>query len=252
HNIMGDISEFKRGQIVGACLAGASVTETASLCDVSKATVSRVMSAYHQEGRITSNRSNCGRKRKLSERDVRVLTRISVSKNSARVAHWSTEMWKNVIWSDESSFTIFSTRGRVGWRSTGSDSMLWGGFLVSCVKGVGEMTFKAGTMDATVCTRILNEKTTHSLKKLGRKGISQCDNDSKHTEKNHFMSPDLKPIQDLRIILKWSQLKRIICEEWHLANVKNDISPQICARLVSSMPRRIKSAIKKKGGHTNY
>ena len=31
---MGDIPEFKRVQIVGARLAGASVTKTASLCDV--------------------------------------------------------------------------------------------------------------------------------------------------------------------------------------------------------------------------
>uniref|UniRef100_A0A8B9HJF9 receptor protein serine/threonine kinase n=1 Tax=Astyanax mexicanus TaxID=7994 RepID=A0A8B9HJF9_ASTMX len=37
------------------------------------------MSAYHQEGPTTSNRINCGRcKRKLSERDVRVLTRIII------------------------------------------------------------------------------------------------------------------------------------------------------------------------------
>ena len=77
---MGDISEFKRGQIVGAHLAGTSVTRTASLCGVSRATGSRVRSAYHLEGQTTSNRSNCRCKRKLSERDVQVLTRIE-SKN---------------------------------------------------------------------------------------------------------------------------------------------------------------------------
>lgn len=82
---MGDTSEFTRGQIVGARLSGASVTKAADLCGVSRATVSRVTSAYIQEGRTTSNRNNCGSKRKLSERDVRVLTRI-VSKNHVTTA----------------------------------------------------------------------------------------------------------------------------------------------------------------------
>ena len=45
-HIMGDVSVFKRGQIVGAHLAGTYVTRTASLCGVLRATVSRVMSAY--------------------------------------------------------------------------------------------------------------------------------------------------------------------------------------------------------------
>jgi len=50
---MGDI-EFKRGQIYGACLAGSSVTRTASLYGVSRAMVS-IMSAYGHK--TTSNRS---------------------------------------------------------------------------------------------------------------------------------------------------------------------------------------------------
>jgi len=47
---MGDISEFKRGQIVSAYLAGSSVTRTASLCGVWSAMVSRVMLVYHNKG----------------------------------------------------------------------------------------------------------------------------------------------------------------------------------------------------------
>jgi hypothetical protein len=42
---MGDLSNLEGGQMVGAHLAGASVTKTATLLGVSRATVSKVMSA---------------------------------------------------------------------------------------------------------------------------------------------------------------------------------------------------------------
>jgi len=73
---MGDLSDFQSGQIVGARLAGASVTETATLLGVSRAAVSKVMTTYTNHGRTSSAKRNSGRKPKLSERDRHTLKRI--------------------------------------------------------------------------------------------------------------------------------------------------------------------------------
>jgi len=51
---MEDFSDFQRGQIVGARLAGASVIKTASLLCVPRAAVSKVMMAYTHHGRTSS------------------------------------------------------------------------------------------------------------------------------------------------------------------------------------------------------
>jgi IS30 family transposase len=58
---MEDLSYFERGQIVDALLAGASVTKTATLLGVSRATVSKDMSAYTNHGKTTSAKRNSGR-----------------------------------------------------------------------------------------------------------------------------------------------------------------------------------------------
>jgi predicted transcriptional regulator len=77
---MGELSDFERGQIVGARLAGASVTKTATLLGASRATVSKVMSAYTNHGKTTSAKRNSGRKSTLIERYRRTWRR-TVSKN---------------------------------------------------------------------------------------------------------------------------------------------------------------------------
>jgi hypothetical protein len=58
---MGDFSDFQRGHIVGALLAGTSVIKTAALLDASRASVSKVI--------VLSSNRNIGQKPKLSERD---------------------------------------------------------------------------------------------------------------------------------------------------------------------------------------
>ena len=73
---MRDLSDFQSGQMVGAHLAGASVTKTATLLGVSRAAVSKVMMTYTNHGSTSSAKRNGGRKPKLSEMDCRTLKRI--------------------------------------------------------------------------------------------------------------------------------------------------------------------------------
>jgi CTP-dependent riboflavin kinase len=74
------MSDFERGKIVGARLARIFVIKTVTLLGVSRATVSKVMSAYTNQGKTTSGKRNSGRKSTMTERDRRVLRR-NYSKN---------------------------------------------------------------------------------------------------------------------------------------------------------------------------
>jgi len=59
----GRLVRFFKEQMVGAYLAGASVTKMATLLDVSRAAVSKVMTAYTNHG-MTSAKRNSGCKTK--------------------------------------------------------------------------------------------------------------------------------------------------------------------------------------------
>ena len=69
-------SYFQRGQIVGAPLAGASVTKTTTLLGISRAAVSMVMTTCKNHGRTSSAKRKSGQKPKITERDHYKLKRI--------------------------------------------------------------------------------------------------------------------------------------------------------------------------------
>jgi hypothetical protein len=59
---MRDLPDFKRAQIIGVHLAGASVTNTGILLGVLRVTVRKVMSAYTNHGKTTLVKRNSGQK----------------------------------------------------------------------------------------------------------------------------------------------------------------------------------------------
>ena len=63
------MSDNQSRQIVGARLVGASVTKMATLLVVSRAAVSKGMTAYREHGTSSSAERNSGQQPKQSERD---------------------------------------------------------------------------------------------------------------------------------------------------------------------------------------
>ena len=74
--VMGDLSGFQKLQIVGARLAVASVTKTATSFVALKAAVSKVVTTYTNHVN-TSAKRNSGQKPKLSEINLHTLKRIT-------------------------------------------------------------------------------------------------------------------------------------------------------------------------------
>ena len=54
---MADLSNLKRGQIVGAHMADASVTKISELFNVARSSLSKIITAFEKEGKILLTKS---------------------------------------------------------------------------------------------------------------------------------------------------------------------------------------------------
>ena len=113
---MEDLSDFQKGQIGGAHLARASVTKMGTLLGVSTAAVSKVMTAYTNDGNTSSPKRNRGHKPKLSERECRRLNRIVSKIHRTTAAMVTTELIHledpvstKTVWQELHKSNIFGT-----------------------------------------------------------------------------------------------------------------------------------------------
>ena len=204
--------------------------------------------------------------------------------------NWTVEDWKRIIWSDETKINRIGSDGKQWvWKQVGQglidrevqgivkfgggNIMVWG-----CMgwEGVGRLAEVEGKMDANQYVSILEDNLLPSLEESGFSTediIFQQDNDPKHTSKKATkwfedndinvldwapQSPDINPIEHLwqhikRQLGEYSTMPKVVWEIWErVAEVWNEIPPEVCQNLIESMPIRLEAVIKAKGGHTMY
>ena len=221
-------------------------------------------------------------KKKPFVSDINRANRVQWCKDHLK---WTVEQWRNVLWSDESSYVLRYNRRIRCYRRKGEKYnpelmqgsikhdkkiMVWGCFA-AC--GVGNLHRITGIMDKKVYQQILIHHMRPSGSKLfgSHNYVFQQDNDPKHTArtvKDYFrnkrihllswpaQSPDLNPIENL-----WSTLDSK-CRERRpqnekelftvLENAWKRLPRDLLTNLVDSMPRRCAEVIKSKGYPISY
>lgn len=199
--------------------------------------------------------------------------------------------WKQVIFSDESPFTLFQRGGRRWVRRRAGEAYLdqcvqptvkhgggkiqvWGCFSWN---GAGPLYRVKDKLNGAQYRQILKTHMAPFLAKYqqetGREVIFQQDNDPKHTSKvaQRYLenksivlldwpsqSPDMNPIEHAWDELKDKMEQRVpkasnLNEVFEIAKEEwRNLPVQYFRDLICSMPERLKAVRKAKGGHTKY
>jgi transposase len=220
------------------------------------------------------------KKPSLSKKNVR--DRLAFCK---KYRHWTSEMWRRVLFTDESAFYQFKRYQQYIRRPANCrykvqyviptvrqslSVMVWGGISAS---GPGDLWFmpRNTTMNGQSYLGVLQEKLQPVMQRLNC-DILQQDGAPCHRAKcvKEWLStvgvrtldwpgqsPDLNPIENAWLVLKkrvaatrpssLEQLEEKICDIW-----QHNFSVDECKRLVDSMPRRIEAVLKNKGHSSRY
>lgn len=196
----------------------------------------------------------------------------------------STEFWRNILWTDESAFSLDGTYGKKIYRSNsgkkkdqivqnrhsdGGKLMIWG-----CISynGIGPVMRLPEKVTSSVYLDVLNNCAFVAGDKLiSPDFVLQQDNAPIHTSRliKNFLhevgqdvldwppqSPDLNVIENVWHIMK-SQVSqnfgRTKDDVWKdVIQVWSQISVETCRNLIDSVPRRLQEVIEARGGHTSY
>jgi transposase len=199
---------------------------------------------------------------------------------------WTEDQWLSVIFSNESTFTQFSSSTRHVRRPFGQryntryvvptvrqapTTMVWGCFSG---RGRGALWFmpKNTTMNGTVYLGVLQGKLLQHMRIL-RSTVFQHDGAPCHRTAavtrwlaDHNVdvlgpwpgsSPDLNPIENMWRMMKEKVSHRNPTSEASLADAikevwVKEVTPAFCTRLARSMPSRIRAVLAAKGQHTKY
>lgn len=242
---------------------------------VSKTTIGRELNKNEIYGRIAR------KKPLLSKKNI--IQRFELSKFFFTITE---RQWKTVLFSDESTFELFSSKKRqYVWRKNGNafdlknlvptvkfgggKIMVWG-----CISyhGVGNLVFVDGTLDSGKYINLLSNNLGPSAAIMNLKDfIFQQDGAPCHTSKATMQffennkikllnwaaqSPDLNPIEHVWMFMK-TQVNKIPCKNLSelkekIKTVWNNIPKEFVQKLINGMYKRSYAVFKAKGRHTKY